>query len=103
MNQAVPLTIDTTVLTDIIAMAETAKGNPAAERDFYFSLARLTPEEKVDLYALFNLGRAGVRSFNVALSGAQEQNPQHIPGMLADNRKLAQYLKAGLKRYRRQS
>ena len=103
MNQAASLTIDTTILKDIISLAEVVKYNPQAERDLYFLLDRLAPQERAEVYALYNLGRAGVRSFNVALGGAQRQNPQHIAGMLAEKGNLAQCLNAGLKRYRRQS
>ena len=53
--------------------------------------------------ALYMLGRAGVRSFNVALANAQRQNASHIAGMLAEKTNLTTCLNAGLKRYHRQS
>ncbi len=103
MNKAAPLTIDTTTLNSITKLATAAKGDPDGERKLYFLLARLTPEEQAEVYALYNLGRAGVRSFNKALSGAQGQNLEHVPGMLAEKANLATCLRAGIKRYRRQS
>ena len=70
MNTAQELNIRTSILTDIIKMAIARNEKHENERALYFVLSNLPAGERTEVYALYNLGRAGVRSFNVALASA---------------------------------
>lgn len=103
MNTAEPLTITSNTIARIMRLATLAHSSPDCERNLYVALQSLPAVEQADLMALYMLGRAGVRSFNVALANAQRQNASHIAGMLAEKTNLTTCLNAGLKRYHRQS
>lgn len=58
----------------------------------------LPVEEQAQLFALYNLGRTSVRSYNVA--GARRTAAHsNIAAMLAEKTNLATYLTKGLKRH----
>src|SRR5438105_6862341 len=103
MKEALPLHISKQTIANIKRLAASASRCREDERALYFAIKALTVEEQQELLALVMLGRAGHRSFNVALAAAKHQNPDHIAGMLAEKSNLVTSLKKGLARYARQS
>lgn len=89
------------MMTNIKQLSRSVPGNPEDERQLYFAIAKLNEQERAELLALYMLGRGGIRSYNVALSSARNQNPQHIAGMLAEKRNLVSCVTLGLKRHAR--
>lgn len=103
MHTAEPLIIPQADLARIERMAGAARGDRQAERDLYFAIKSLPADQQAELLALVMLGRAGHRSFNLALASAKAQNPAHVAGMLTEKSNLQASLTQGLKRYARQS
>jgi len=101
MKPSEPLTIESNTITKIKRLSRLAAQNPEDERQLYLAIANLSEPERTELYALYMLGRAGIRSYNVALTSAYNQNPQHIAAMLAEKRNLASCVNLGLKRHAR--
>src|SRR6266480_5771477 len=101
MKSSEPLTIDSRVIANIKRLSPSAAQHPEQERQLYFAIANLNEQERAELYALYMLGRGGLRSYNVALASARNQNPQHIAITLAEKRNLASCMNLGLKRHAR--
>jgi hypothetical protein len=101
MKPSEPLTIKSSVISNIKRLSRLAPGNPEDERQLYLAIAKLNEQERAELYALYMLGRAGIRSYNVALASARNQNQQHIAAMLAEKRNLASCVNLGLKHHAR--
>ena len=95
MNTPEPLTLTTATIRRIKALAAAAQSSRDGKRELYIAIAGLSHLEQAELFTLYNLGRAGVRSFNVALAGANNQNPAHIAGMLAEKSNLAELAQSG--------
>jgi hypothetical protein len=101
MRPSEPLTIDSRLIANIKKLSRLAVGNPEQERQLYLAITELSDQEQAELYALYMLGRGGLRSYNVALASARNQNPQHIAATLAEKRNLASCMNLGLKRHAR--
>src|SRR6266496_3935046 len=101
MKPSEPLTIDSRLIANIKRLSRSAAQNPEQERQLYLAITELSDQEQAELYALYMLGRAGFRSYNVALASAHNQNPQHVAAMLAEKRNLASCVNLGLKRHAR--
>ncbi|SRR6266496_5016521 len=101
MRPSEPLAIENSTITKIKRLSRSAAQNPEQERQLYLAITELTEQERAELYALYMLGRAGIRSYNIALASARNQNPQHIAATLAEKRNLASCLNLGLKRHAR--
>jgi len=100
MKSSEPLTITSSVISNINSLSRLAAQNPEDERQLYFAIANLSEQERAELYALYMLGSAGIRSYKVAFASARNQNSQHIAATLAEKRNLASCVNLGLKRLR---
>jgi hypothetical protein len=101
MKSSMPLTIESSAVANIKRLARSAAQNPEDERQLYLAITELSEQERTELYALYMLGRGGLRSYNVAFASARNQNPQHIAATLAEKRNLASCVNLGLKRHAR--
>ncbi len=61
MKSSEPLTITSSVISNINHLSRSAAQNPEDERQLYFAIANLSEQERAELYALYMLGSAGIQ------------------------------------------
>lgn len=97
MNTAESLTIPEHALGNTKAVAEFVHQGAMPESVVHLNIARFTHGQHAELFALYMLGSAGVRSYNVGLASAKGKRPEHIVGTLAVNANVLQCVNAGMK------
>jgi hypothetical protein len=99
MKAAAPLTIEAKTLTKIKSLARRSKTSRMDETELYYLIKNLPIEEQRDLLALYDLGRPGIRSFNVARKSAANADINHLAGRLTGTPMFLESLKKGLQKF----
>ena len=103
MKTATPLSIEQSVLEEILKLSKAPRRSPDSSGTILAIIYGLDDHEKRDLLALYMLGNAGYRSFNVARKAADGFPVPQITSMFEEKANLYKPLAKGLSRYRKQA